>query len=324
MDFVLIWVDGNDPEWRIEYNKYAADTKGDKSEIRFRDWDNLQYWFRGVEKFAPWVDKIHFVTCGHLPKWLNVNAPKLNIVKHSDYIPAQYLPTFNSHTIELNLHRIEGLSEEFVYFNDDLFIIDTVRPEHFFRRKLPCDMAVLNTISTSSIAHILLNNVRCINRNFQKNEVLKESFGKWYNLKYGFSLYRTLALMAWTSFTGFYDPHLPNAFLKSTFSDVWSKEPDMLDATCRSRFREDTNVSQYLMRYWQLASSNFYPLNVCKNTGCYDLQESDFDNILGVINNQEKSVIVLNDAAVTDFEYKKEALNEAFEKILPDKSIYEI
>ena len=125
IDFVMIWVDGNDPEWRKEKDKYSnkVDNNTDNREARFRDWDNLQYWFRGVEKFAPWVNKIHFVTCGHLPKWLNTENPKLNIVKHKDFIPEKYLPTFNSHTIELNLHRIKGLAENFVYFNDDLFIV---------------------------------------------------------------------------------------------------------------------------------------------------------------------------------------------------------
>ena len=59
----------------------------DDRDIRYRDWDNLQFWFRGVEKFAPWVNKIHFVTYGHLPKWLNVNNKKLNIVNHKDFMP---------------------------------------------------------------------------------------------------------------------------------------------------------------------------------------------------------------------------------------------
>ena len=83
--------------------------------------DNLQYWFRGVGKFAPWVNRIHFITYGHLPPWLNVDHPKINIVRHTDYIPKKYLPTFNSHVIELNIHRIEGLANCFVYFNDDTF-----------------------------------------------------------------------------------------------------------------------------------------------------------------------------------------------------------
>ena len=72
IDFVMIWVDGNDPEWQKEKNKYdSSDEKGDNTIVRYRSWDNLQYWFRGIEKFAPWVNKVHFVTWGHLPPWLN-------------------------------------------------------------------------------------------------------------------------------------------------------------------------------------------------------------------------------------------------------------
>ena len=71
-----------------------------------------------------------------MPKWLNTNHPKLNIVKHSDYIPSQYLPTFNSHTIELNIHRIKGLSEFFVYFNDDMFLTRRAKPTEFFKNNL--------------------------------------------------------------------------------------------------------------------------------------------------------------------------------------------
>ena len=114
IDFVIIWVDGNDPEWQKEKMKYdnSININNDSREIRYRDWDNLQYWFRGVEKFAPWVNKIHFVTCGQVPKWLNTNNPKINLVNHSDYIPEKYLPTFNSNAIEINLHRIEELSVE--------------------------------------------------------------------------------------------------------------------------------------------------------------------------------------------------------------------
>ena len=94
IDFVIPWVDGNDEKWRKDKNFYWNEQLGIKSEdannnARFRDWENLKYWFRGVEKFAPWVNHIYFVTYGHIPEWLNVNHPKLTIVKHEDYIPKQ-------------------------------------------------------------------------------------------------------------------------------------------------------------------------------------------------------------------------------------------
>lgn len=133
IDFVILWVDNNDPIWQNAFRSYLPQSQytDDTRYIRYRNWDNLRYWFRGVEKFAPWVNKVHLVTCGQIPDWLNLNVPKLHFVKHSDYIPAEYLPTFNSDTIILNLHRIEGLSERFVLFDDDCFLIDKVEPKRF-------------------------------------------------------------------------------------------------------------------------------------------------------------------------------------------------
>lgn len=138
IDFVIPWVDDSDPEWQKSFRdyRYHGQQTDDVRNVRYRSWDNLRYWFRGVEKFAPWIDKIHFITCGHVPDWLNLNAPKLHWVKHSDFIPAENLPTFNSNAIHLGLHRIEQLSDHFVLFDDDMFLIDKVEPEHFFRKGL--------------------------------------------------------------------------------------------------------------------------------------------------------------------------------------------
>src|SRR5690625_416422 len=140
IDFVICWVNGNDENWLREKEKYMPYFKNDDSHIRYRDWDNLQYWFRGVEQFAPWVNKIHFVTWGHLPEWLNVEHPKLNIVRHEDYIPHKYLPTFSARPIEINLHRIKKLEEQFVFFNDDMFIIKPTKATDFFKHGKPRDV----------------------------------------------------------------------------------------------------------------------------------------------------------------------------------------
>ena len=128
IDFVIPWVDGSDLEWRKSKNKYSGkiDEPVDITDARYRDWDILKYWFRGVEKYAPWVHKIYFVTCGQKPDWLNENHDKLVLVNHEDYIPHEYLPTFSANPIELNFHRIKNLSEHFVYFNDDTFIINKI------------------------------------------------------------------------------------------------------------------------------------------------------------------------------------------------------
>ncbi|MDY4501824.1 MAG: stealth family protein, partial [Lactobacillus johnsonii] len=144
IDFVVTWVDGSDSVWLESKAKYAD--KADiilNTEARYRDWNIFKYWFRAVELYAPWVNRIFLITEGHLPKWINLEHPKLVHIKHSDYIDEQYLPTFNSNVIELNIPNIKELSEKFVLFNDDVFINAPVLPEDFFDKDgLPKDIGV--------------------------------------------------------------------------------------------------------------------------------------------------------------------------------------
>ena len=157
IDFVVLWVDGNDPAWQEQFNRYAPKDKQiaiDASAERYRDWDCLRYWFRGVEQFAPWVRKIHFIVNGRTPEWLDTSNPKLHIVRHADFIPAEFLPTFNSVVIERYMHRIPGLSEHFVYFNDDFYIINHLPVERFFSSLLSTPNAKIGAklkVSTSRL-----------------------------------------------------------------------------------------------------------------------------------------------------------------------------
>lgn len=326
IDFVIIWVDGNDPEWQKERQLYKGGNTVDNRTIRYRDWDNLQYWFRGVEKFCPWVRKIHFVTNGQVPDWLNTKHPKLHMVKHSDYIDEKYLPTFSSHVIELQLHKIEGLSEQFVYFNDDMFLISAAQPEDFFKDGLPCDSAILNPIISfrmDGFASILVNNVSAINTYFEKNKCIKENLGKWFNIKYGTELIRTICLMPWNHFPGFYQSHLPSSFLKSTFETVWEKLEEPLEKTMQHRFRDvRQDHNQWIFKDWQLASGNFVPRS--PKIGKTFMIGTEDDAIEEAFAKRNYKLLCLNDDEdITDFEKEKEKIIQLFEQILPDKSEFE-
>lgn len=327
IDFVITWVDGNDKKWQEERNRYTQESKNkDNRETRYRNWDNLKYWFRGVEKYASWVNKIHFVTYGHIPEWLNIDNPKLNIVNHKDFIPNEYLPTFNSNTIELNLHRISNLSDKFVYFNDDVFITKKVKKEDFFKNGMPCDSAILSPIISydkDGFANIAQNNMKIINSYFDKSESIKKNFTKWFNLKYGTSLFRTICLMPWRHFPGFYDTHITFSYTKDIYSKLWEKEKDILDSTCKCKFRDNsTNVSQWIFRYWLLAEGNFYPRSI--NFGKKFQYENDNSKMYDAIEKQKYKVICLNDCVGDyDFETEKMKTIKAFEKILPAKSSFE-
>ena len=324
IDFVIPWVDGSDPAWIETRNRYL-ENKEDGSPVRFRDWDNLQYWFRGVEKFAPWVNKIYFITWGHLPKWLNTNNPKLKVVKHEDYIPKEWLPTFSSHPIELNLHRIEGLSEYFVYFNDDMFIINEMKETDFFKNGLPCDSGIWNVHHScrDKTSTITDNDMAVINDYFSKKEAIKRHFGKYFNFKYGRDNIRSGVLLAWPYWTGFLECHFPNSFLKSTLEEVWSKEPKLLSETSSHKFRNNMDVNQWLFRYWQLASGRFMPRS--KKIAKYFPITEDNTAIVDAITKQKYKMICINDVAeLNDFEYQRDIIKQAFDKILPEKSSFEI
>ena len=170
IDFVVTWVDGSDREWLAQKRKYLDAASSVSSSIaggeanadcRYRDCGLLKYWFRAVEKFAPWANRVFFVTCGQKPDWLDESNPKLRLVNHEDYIPAEYLPTFHSDTIELNLHRIPDLSERFVLFNDDTFLLRPSTPDQFFHGGLPvlaCDLGIPRWLGCSTASRIVVNN----------------------------------------------------------------------------------------------------------------------------------------------------------------------
>lgn len=226
IDFVIFWVDDTDPAWREAFlaARRKAGEGDDASTIRVRCWHNLHYWFRAVERFAPWVRRVHLVTWGHLPAWLEREHPRLRIVNHRDFIPAEYLPTFNSLTIGLNLHRIGGLSEQFVVFNDDMFLTRACRPGDFFRRGLPCDMARLSVVQPSSIGHIIYNDLELINAKWRKNSVIRAHLAKWLHPGYGIgNLLKTLTLLPWSMFTGMLDHHVPQPYLRSHCDRCWAE-----------------------------------------------------------------------------------------------------
>lgn len=326
IDFVITWVDSNDPVWQKEFNAYLPQNHymNDIRTERYRNWDNLRYWFRGVEKFAPWVNKVHFVSCGQAPEWLNLNAPKLHFVKHSDYIPGEYLPTFSSRPIILNLHRIEELSEHFVCFDDDCFLIDRVEPERFFRKGLPCDKAAFNVLCPNNFFwHNIVSDLCVINSSFNKYEMVRKNFWKWFSPQAGSKLLRTLLLLSWSNITGFYDHHLPQGYRKSTFEEVWERHEDILLRTTASRFRSIADVNPWLLRYWQLSKGNFVPLNVQKDSACFSMSDKILDKIVKIIEYQKKKIACLNDGEVSSFEVAKDRINAAFHKILPEKSSFE-
>lgn len=323
IDFVILWVDGNDKEWLKEKNKYL-NVKGDSSPNRFRDCENLQYLFRGIEKFAPWVNKIYFITWGHLPNWLDTSNEKLVIVRHEEFIPKEYLPTFNSNVIEMNLHRIKELSEKFVLFNDDLFILKRLKPTDFFVKDIPKDMYIEYVKKNCSNRHKAMreNYLQVINKYFTKKEFFKRNLFKVLNYTYGLNVLKTLSNLKSEEFGDFYSAHLTQSFKKSTFETIWEKENARINEACLNKFRANNDLGIAVCRYWQLLQGKFVP---CKSLGKYFTMSNNNAKLVSAIRKRNYKVICVNDVdSSIDFDKAKQEINTAFSEVFPNKSQFEI
>lgn len=338
IDFVLLWVDGEDPVWKQEKDKYLSRQTGKQgngtSDNRFRDWGLLRYWFRGVEKFAPWVRRIYFITWGHYPLWLNVQSPQLRIINHETFIPEKFLPTFNSNVIELNLHRISSLSEKFVLFNDDMFLTAPVKERDFFQGDLPCETALMDTpspdFSENIFPHMMLNNAAIINQHFSKKEVLKKNGNKFFRLEYGKGCLRNLLLMPLETFSCFRSEHTPISHLKSDFFRLWEEEKEILTNTGMNRFRSAEDVTHWLLKDWRLCEGRFVPRK--SNWGhCFELGRDDLSQICRAIEKAKYKEVCLNDSGCgeqcmkqEEFVEIKKILAKSLETIFPYKSRFEL
>lgn len=332
VDFVVTWVDGGDIKWQKEKKKYDIDFRGsvEDSIQRFRDWENMRYWFRSVEKYAPWVRKVFFVTYGHVPNFLNIDSPKVQVIRHEEIIDKQYLPTFNSCAIEVNLNKIPGLAEHFVYFNDDMFITRPISKSTFFNNYgLPKLEAIESPISSygdnSAYSHHLLNNVDVINRNFNKRKFIKENFTKFFNIKYQSKILNNFLMLPWKNFNGFYNTHLPSANLKSTWNDVWRKEGKVLEQTTSHKFRTFYDVNPSLFTSWQIATGEFSPDKV--NGKVFSISDSAIADIRKAIIDKKNDFICLNDdisLSEQNFKFLKNSIKQSFNQCLPEKSSFEI
>ncbi len=326
IDFVVPWVDDTDPVWRAKKAKYTGlEMSEGNSDARYRDWDTLKYWFRGVEKFAPWVRYVYFVTDDQKPVWLNTEHPKLRWVKHTDFIPEEYLPTFSCQAIEWNLHRIPDISEQFVFFNDDVFLIDETKPEDFFVDGKPCDLPCLGPLYPNGFfAHILFNNIELLNRHFSLKKSIRENPAKWVRCQPVSGLLKLLIYGRRDLIPNSVSPHIQLSYLKKTYEELWEKEYKIIHKTCCSKLRTKEVVTSYCVRDWQIFSGNFHPRKpIGKNfhtaTMAYDHKAIEY------LRGQKGKTICLNDTEdEQDFVQHKKLIIDAFEKLLPEKSSFEL
>ena len=147
IDAVILWVDGNDPLHQEKMKPFLSKDHKFKDEnfrTRFDQVEEIEYAIKSILKFAPYVRRIFLVTDNQIPQFLkNENAnnefEKVEIVDHKEIFKGfeEFLPIFNSNSIETMIFKIPDLAEHFIYFNDDIFLINETDPTDFFKNGHP-------------------------------------------------------------------------------------------------------------------------------------------------------------------------------------------
>ncbi len=290
MDAVITYVNGLDPVWRDEYSRALNIPALDK---RFRDWGTLKYLLRGIETHMPFIRNVHLVVSGksQVPLWA---SDRLNVVTHREIIPEEFLPTFNSTTIEMFLHRIPGLDERFIYFNDDMFPVAPCKEEDFFRG---------GRIVIGFSHHLFACGMykrQCRNSDRMARKCLGLGSSPFF----------------------IRPQHICSPMLRSAGEEIMAKMSDEISATL-SRTRTMSNLNQYLfldylfhkgMAVRERLSGKFF-----------SIATSSASKIGEYLVSPSRTLVCINDVHLKEEAYLSERgiLLEAFQRALPAKSVFE-
>lgn len=335
IDFVITWVDGNDKEWQKKKQEALGvvnQRKTDSRPRRYRDWNNLVYLFRGIANYAPWVNHVFIVTPGQCPSWINIDNPKISIINQDDLFDDKtVLPTFNNCAVELLLHKIPGLSEQFVYLNDDMFFLKKTMPKDFFKNGLPCVTAAFcpalaeYSEDGKGVYGIVTMNTRIVAKHFKKKDIIKYNWKKYFDPRNGREIIKTICCLPFSALTSFNDMHTAYSFLKSTFIEVWEAEGEELNESCKERFRGEFSLCHYAMRYWQMAKGTF-AVRRRSFSRFFDIhKKGDEKPVIKSILKGTPNMVCINDNIDDDEEFDEivSEINEAFKKKFPQKCEFE-
>ena len=291
MDIVITYVDGNDPVWKQDYEKY---TNVPVMQKRFRDWGTLKYLLRGIEVNMPFIRNVYLVVShpSQVPSW--VDTDNLKIVLHKDIIPEEYLPTFNCNPIEMHLHRIEGLNEEYLYFNDDLYPLAPCKPEDFFRNGKGVLKFSRHFLVSGMYKHICRNS---------------DTFAR-----------KALGMPKSCRFIR--PQHTCTAMLKSQCEELYSKlRQEILNSLTRTRTED--NLNQYLFLDYQYYKGLMIDEKISNKH--FSVALTSPSKLYGYIMNPSRKLMCVNDVRLSEKRYValREAMITAFENKFPNKSRFE-
>ncbi|MBE0673982.1 MAG: Stealth CR1 domain-containing protein, partial [Bacteroidales bacterium] len=247
IDAVIAWVDGSDPVLTEKRNRYlggpAVSSPRSAHPSRFASVNEIRYCVLSILKYAPFVRNLYIVTDRQDPdlyaeinRYFPERAGSLKIVDHTEIFEGfeEYLPTFNSISIGNMVWRIKGLSENFVYFNDDVFLIRPVDPVDWVRDGRPVIRARWRI---PPFIRIFRNGIRkAFNRYVLSNPDWQPKFS-YYLVQWN------AARLAGFRFRFLFNCHTPHVMNRRTLADFYSDRPDLLRTNISYRFRSQTQFN---------------------------------------------------------------------------------
>ena len=229
IDAVILWVNGNDQKHKIKISNYV-DNKSEisltKFRTRFDQVNEIKFTIDSILKFAPYIENIHIITDEQTPEFLekidnNDYYKKVSIVDHKVVFKdfEQFLPTFNCRPIETCMHRIPGLAEHFIYFNDDFFLIKHTKPTDFFRNGLPVLRGKWLKFD-KDIFYKKFKKIRVGHKKAQQKAAQLIGLEKYYNFK-----------------------HTPHPLRKSTFKTYFNNNPNIFIENIKYKFRNENQFT---------------------------------------------------------------------------------
>lgn len=305
IDFVFPYVDNADENWINQYKDYCTshNIKYDLDDVRYRNYDTLKYLLRGIDKCLPWIRNIYIIVEqeSQVPDWLNKDNVK--IVYHKDIIPEKFLPTYNSGTIEMYLKNISGLSEYFIYGNDDMFPITPMTKSDFF--------------DEDGLPKLMV-------KKYQMGENWRPNTYQFMVLNSNYIAYDDLGLQREKNTIVRWN-HTITPMRKSTWERLFGKYKERIENSC-SVFRRPKNITQELVNSWHFLSNN-YSKDYTLKANYIGVKDIENQNALKQ-KIEDFQVVCINDGNIEQetlpFEEVKKIILNTFEELFPEKSKYEI
>ena len=323
VDIVIPYVDNTDPEWQERLsqtvNKMSSHEKhlyklDDKKQMKYRFTQNtlLKYDFRAIQRYAPWIRKIHFLvqSPSQVPKWMNQD--EVNVVLHQDFIPREFLPTFNANTIQTFLCRVPDLSQRFLYSNDDMMFSSKASIKDFFIQSQPRNAF---NLMKSPLLGRLQPYTEADPSNFQRH--LYCFFNSYVLAARGLLTDHTITSKIIRPLHGI------AAFNRKKMEKIMDQNQSLLMDSI-TQFRSKKNFNQYLFIIRQILQTNLRYLSTMRKTKLcrfYPMQiQSARTQLANELSKPDKPLTI----CVNNFMNNDQSVNKLFQKIFPKKSKFQL